>query len=339
MTYYELTTDGILPLRESINFIETGLTAHAGWAFVEQITFTQSAVAKTCRVWKCLGSQNDGGYDFYLYLVRYTTDTLNSSAVFSVRLSEGYNASTDSMIRPAPPASSGAGVPSATDWSIGNGTEYALSLVGGAVGSQMDASVHILNSGATPVVHDHFLVVSKSFVAYGMNRAGSPIGGFYVGNFEPAYSPTYNPVAMLVPGSFSLGATYSGSATRFPNYTSLSVSNEAVPFPSTFPNGWITTIANAEPFLARTEAASVLVTAASPQLSAPALAASGRGGVRGAFPTSVMLQVSEAVTPRNGDFFNISSVEYMRIGNANAVAYSRFSQGDASFWVAKNSTY
>lgn len=352
MTYYETTTDGSAPLTQAISFIETGLAAHTNWLFVKEVAFTQTPLSlvlnpglspapvstHTARIWKCKGSGNTGGQDFYLYLVKQTVETTNN--VLHIRLSEGYNTSTDQVIRPAPGLSVTAGVPvvDQTDFSIGNGTGYALTLGNTVQGYQMRSTVFTSALGvgqASTTVYDHFLVVSASFVAYGSNASGVALGGFYVGNFDPSYSPIYNPVAAIVVG-------LEGGATRFPGYsaTNTAVDADALLIPATYPNGFLTTLAYKERFLNRIEAAAVLVTSKNAKTTGATLAANLRGGLRGALPTSVALQVVEGVTPRNGDYFNVGSTEYFRIGSSTAASYPQSISGATdSLWVSKTATY
>lgn len=336
MTYYNAATNSATAGIDAIAFIEAGLTAaSSSWAFVEGTTYTAGFTGQptTARVWKCLGSQNAGGLDFYVILNRNTSDV----GTISVRLAEGYNATTHAVIRPAQASNSGVVAVNQTDFSIGNGTEYALAATG--VGAQQDHSVFLSNSQGV----DHFMVVSKSFIAYGANVNGLACGGFYVGNFAPSYSATYNPVVAVSVGlnsqQFGSQPTASG-ATRFPNYTTtLQGLQDVNLLPGTFPGGYLTTLSIAESFTAKMEATSVLVAGYAGIAPATQLTLS-RGGLRGTVPTAVMLQVSESSIPRNGDFFSVGAADYFRIGQNTAAAYSTMiSQPNRCFYVSKAATY
>lgn len=335
MTYYNAATNSATAGIDAIAFIEAGLTAaSASWAFIEGTTFTSGFTGQptTARVWKCLGSQNAGGLDFYVILTRQTSD----GGTITVRLAEGYNPSTHAVIRPAQSTNSGAIPVNQTDFSIGNGTEYALAATG--VGAQQDHSVFLNNSQGV----DHFMVVSKSFIAYGANVNGLACGGFYIGNFAPSYSTTYNPVVAVSVGlsspTFGSQATAS-SVTRFPNYTTMIGQPDAYLLPGTFPGGYLTTLSIAETFATKMEASSVLIAGYAAIAPASSLTLS-RGGLRGTMPTSVMLQVSESSVPRNGDFFSVGLADYFRIGQATAAPYSTMvSQPNRCFYVSKTATY
>lgn len=334
MPFYQASTNSTTASADAMAFIETGLSAHAGWTQVDSGALISGTVT---HIWKCLGSQNAYGQDFYLTLYR---DTAGINTL-GVRVSEGYNATTHNVIRPAPAgaASFGATV-SSVDWSIGNGTEYSQNLSGATQGASFIVNV----SCPVTVGNDHFMVVSKSFIAYGMNSSGVPNNGFYVGNFDPSYSSTYNPV-MIVMASASVPNL--GQATRFPNcatspvYPSVS-GGDVFLFPATFPDGYLTTLSIAEKFRGLTEATSVMITGASGYvgINGAGLFASG-GGLRGSLPSSVMLMVAEGIAPRNGDFFTVGSSDYFRIGkNGAAGGYSNMvASPGGSFYIAKNATY
>lgn len=329
MTYYAGSTTSSSPQVDAIAFIETGLTAHAGWVFIESTTFTHGGFSKTARVWKCLGSQNAGGLDFYVLLIRYTDGS--SNPCIGVRLSEGYDVSTHTVSRPVP-ATGSANTVSGTDFSIGNGTLYALTLATPTAGAQQEILSQIGVTGSQSA--DHYLVVSKSFIAYSINVSGSAVPGFYVGNFNPTYSSAYNPV-MLIPANSTMGG-----ATRFPNCTATPTVGDAAVIPATYPSGYLTTFAVPDKFRNVLEASGVLVVGSQATAAAAGVLTSG-GGLRGALPTSVMLQVSEAgSTLRNGDFFSVSGTEYFRIGQASTSVYSTtVNSPNRSFWVSKVSAY
>lgn len=327
MTYYAGSTTSSTPNQDIITFIETGLTAHAGWAFVEATTFTHAGQSKTARVWKCLGTQNAGGLDFYVLLIKYTASG-SGIANIGIRVSEGYDSSGHNAIRPVTGTGTAMTV-SGTDFSIGNGTGYALTLAAATQGSQME-----ILTGDIPANNlDHFLVVSKSFIAYSFNAAATPVNGFYAGNFNPTYSSAYNPVMLIGTGGI-------GGASRFPNCTTTPTTGDAAVIPATFPSGYLTTFAVADKFRNVLEASGVLVTGVQATAAAAGVLTSG-GGLRGSLPTSVMLKVSEAgTTLRNGDFFSVSGTEYFRVGAPGPAVYSTSaSSPNTSFWVSKVAAY
>lgn len=331
MTFYSTTTNSTTPATDIITFIEAGLTAHAGWTFIEQQSYTQSS-AKVSRIWKCLGSQNSGTYDWHLILTRDSAGT----GSFWMKMSEGYNASTHAVIRPCHSVASAA--VNATDWSIGNGTEYALTVLTGSTGGLMDIQVNITAS----VDIEHFLTVSKSFIAYSINQSSAPLAGFYVGNFNPAYSSTYNPVIMNGMSN-TLGGAFSG-ATRWPNAAALPSSNagatsEGLLIPNGYPSGWITTTAVvADTYRGVAEAAPVMVAGVGAASPSNASLIASKGGQRGTMPTGTMVWMTEAGTPRNGDYITISGVDYFRVG-WNSTSFPTTGRSNTAVYVAKTSTY
>lgn len=69
--------------------LTTMLTDHPAWEFVEEYTESTS----TLTVWKCLGTLNSTGEDFFVCFSR-TTSTIGTSAI-GMRLAEVYNPATN----------------------------------------------------------------------------------------------------------------------------------------------------------------------------------------------------------------------------------------------------
>lgn len=92
LTNYAGTTD---PAGDILALIEVRL-ADAGWEFVEQASFTQSALARYMRVWKCPGTLNTSTVDFYIGLVKNQA----AGTYLAARVFEGYNSTTHTIQRP-----------------------------------------------------------------------------------------------------------------------------------------------------------------------------------------------------------------------------------------------
>lgn len=76
-----------------LNAIETLLSGHAAWSFVETVV----SGTFTCRVWKCLGTANSWGSDWYLIL-RRSTSGIATSAI-TITACESYDSSGHLMTR------------------------------------------------------------------------------------------------------------------------------------------------------------------------------------------------------------------------------------------------
>ncbi|HLL68806.1 MAG TPA: hypothetical protein VK453_24290 [Micromonosporaceae bacterium] len=124
---YHLTsmTGSADPAAGIIALIEVDLLA-AGWTFVEETApFTQAAVARLMRVWKCPASLNVAVADFYVGLVRNTA----AGAYFAVRAFEGWDAVAKTMQRPCIQGNVTGYTPAVSPWSAvaqGGGTWVAL---------------------------------------------------------------------------------------------------------------------------------------------------------------------------------------------------------------------
>ena len=122
MSWYELTSDQLDGMGPVVTQLETMLTAHAAWDFVETVTEYGDRVEPvtsadyhyqtyTCRIWKNLGSQNGTGKDFFVAIVTamqefrhedtgalvYTKDSQN----LWILPFEEWNTTTKMMRRPA----------------------------------------------------------------------------------------------------------------------------------------------------------------------------------------------------------------------------------------------
>lgn len=94
--------------------LETMLTDHPAWEFVEEVvegTYTE-------RIWKCLGTLNSTGVDFFVCFMRLTTGIATNPIL--VKLAEQYDAGTNlaSDYAPNPEV---ANTPDVTDGTVGTG--------------------------------------------------------------------------------------------------------------------------------------------------------------------------------------------------------------------------
>ena len=88
MSYQTGSILSATPSNEVMTIIESMLTAHPAWEFVENYvdgTYTN-------RVWKCLGTENGFGQDFYVAFMRLTASI--GTAQIIVQVAEQYNATT-----------------------------------------------------------------------------------------------------------------------------------------------------------------------------------------------------------------------------------------------------
>lgn len=83
------------PAGDIITLVETRLTA-AGWVFVEETAFTQTAVARVMRVWKNPAALNAAAVDFYIGLIKNAV----AGIYFAARAFEGYKTSNHTMQKP-----------------------------------------------------------------------------------------------------------------------------------------------------------------------------------------------------------------------------------------------
>lgn len=102
MTYVAPTavTSDAAPSTTLLTAIESALTTHPAWEFVEERVVS----TYTCRVWKCLAAYNAQGIDFYIAF-RRATATIGTSLI-DVLAGETYDTGTGNMTRYCPPTGS-----------------------------------------------------------------------------------------------------------------------------------------------------------------------------------------------------------------------------------------
>lgn len=108
MSYTSGTITSATPSTVLLAAIETEMTNHPAWEFVEEYvdgTYTN-------RIWKNLGTENDWGQDYYVALMRLTSG-IGANPII-IKAAEQYSTSTHLAIRNIGPSSSTAVTPAAT---------------------------------------------------------------------------------------------------------------------------------------------------------------------------------------------------------------------------------
>lgn len=165
------------PGGDILALVEAQLTI-AGWQFVEENSFTQSATTRLNRTWRCPGTLNVHGVDFYLHLVK------NSAAgtYFAVRMSEAWDAVGKTLLRPV--------ISGATSFS-----PVAVTFTGGAGNWALTGATSptMYDQGwtfTTSTQYDVLVLVSKSYIAFTIHPINSATitASFLGGYMIPGYA-------------------------------------------------------------------------------------------------------------------------------------------------------
>lgn len=228
MAYASGTNTGSTdPVSDFVGEIETLLTAHAAWTFVEEVIDG----SWTYRIWRNSGLQNDWGEDFYIALM-WTSTTLLYSVPF-----EEWDAVNKKGIR-GTPRPENTRTPEATYGSYYGDTGYDLD----------NNNAFYYTSGRmdfSTVSYDWWVVVTKNGLFYMTSEWLFPV---YLGLFE-SFHPT-NPREFplwLVPlgdndidraGTVSRMPEWSGSRSDcFATYAHISSATQWTIMDGTIPDG------------------------------------------------------------------------------------------------------
>jgi hypothetical protein len=107
------------PAEDLATLINTAITAHSNWQFVEDYTVSTTKWS----VYKCLGAGNSIGSDYYVFFNRLTT--AGTTVLYGPGAAETYTTGTHSYGHPCPVPSTSNATP-ASDGSSGGATVYAL---------------------------------------------------------------------------------------------------------------------------------------------------------------------------------------------------------------------
>lgn len=193
--------DAATAARTLRNKIEAILTTHLAWDFVEEVL----SGAVTYRVWKCLGTHNAQGVDFFVFIREDGTGLLGFGA------SELYDAVGDTVNNFCPANIS---VASEADWSVGGTSAGAKAITGADVFHSSSNGVVLVNTTS----FDYFIQVTNDYLLFATS-AGSTTFGAIAGLHE-SYMPADRVPLFAASLSVSVGAGYGPSYSRQLNPTS-----------------------------------------------------------------------------------------------------------------------
>lgn len=185
-----VVTSDAAPSTTLMTAIEGALTTHTAWDFVEE----RVSGSYTFRVWKCSGTYNSQGSDFYVGLCR-TTSGIGTASINVVAF-EGYNSGTGLVTRAVPPRDTSSFTPDATYHAWPSGTGVALSTLVSGTNAPINTST---------ITFTYRIFVSKDRLI--LRTSLSTADFCHVGLFEPYGWPGVTTEFPLVLGS-GLGNHY-----------------------------------------------------------------------------------------------------------------------------------
>jgi hypothetical protein len=189
--------------------IETLMTAHSNWTFIEAVVITTT----TWNVWKNHGSgvadPNDFGSDFFIALGVSTA----SPTVMIIRVFEAWDATGKLAIRPVP-----------TGGQASNADASALA-TGGVVLSTATALPGNNTLVAAPNTNNYYIALSKNALKYGSVRSDAPTTYYpiYAGIFDSFVTDANEFPLVLAGNANTLGTVQggNGSTSRHPKRPSV----------------------------------------------------------------------------------------------------------------------
>lgn len=189
------------PTTDLLTIIEASLTTHPAWEFVEEYVIS----TVTTRVWKCLGTENDFGTDFYICF-RYTTASAGTADLY-ITAAEEYSTSTHQATR---------GVGNPANIITPDATYNAYQ---GATAANFNSTVwnQLCWSVTSTVSFEYFVAVTSNYIL--VKTSATPTYANYVGLFQPFFPSNANEFPLVLCPFGNIDVDGSGSVSRRPTVT------------------------------------------------------------------------------------------------------------------------
>jgi hypothetical protein len=211
VSYTYTTLTSATPATDLMAALNTAIDAHAAWQFVETVT----SGSWTADIFKCLGTVNSFGSDFYVFFAR-------NSATGSVYVGagEGWDATAKKIQRGCINTGTNAATPAtggsyATDRSPVTENDVVAGSNGMLFCSQ-------LNLGVNTSGFEYWLIVTNDAIVVG-TRVGGTSTFDYVGLYDSFHTTTLDPFPLAAlrisnPQDSSQSAAQIGASSRVPNW-------------------------------------------------------------------------------------------------------------------------
>jgi hypothetical protein len=207
-TQYTVTTVAAIAASAGalLTIVENALTAHGGWTYMEEVAFTQGAVARRCRTWRCNSGTNAYGVNFYVQLC---IDNVDNTGRFAVRASEGWDGANHVPLNATvagnatvTPAADFTAAPSGGTWLLAN--------------TQTPAAVDTFWLMSMISITDVVVLVTNSTLWISTEKQGAAvIQGAMAGYMTPLYTDsttTYPPLCVVCLTTPSTSAATQGTS-------------------------------------------------------------------------------------------------------------------------------
>lgn len=281
------------------------------WTFVESFSVTRSAVAYTVRVWKCSGTVNDWGVDYYA-LFGYPTATPTS---VYLTICEQYDSATHKLFYPA--VSTSVALADGSSSGASSGILLSDATTSGPNWASWVATTLTANTQA-----DWYVSITKRHLAFSLSSAAGARGAFIVGGHPPFPGYTQAQMPTMWFTTFSVSSSSSGATRAGAN---------GVTYPSTGPfTAGLTkqgvpcgAVSSSGPMLDRftlSVTGTPVLVGGNDIYSGPSTSGGGYSGLlRCTTPVTGLLTFTETSpgSPRNGDRVTVGGKTYARFGNSS----------------------
>lgn len=208
MTFYSGSINSTTPNTDIMTVLNTNIAAHAAWEFVETVTGTPST--RVTDVYKCLGTSNSFGVDFYVGVCRSAT----AGAAWGFVIGEGWDSGTKKFTNPGVRCAYNTALTIETDLSYGTDRHAAneTTLVAATDGFLRAAGMALVDSGinyAASTAYTWYLSVTNDRIVF-TSTSNSGTVGLYVGLYDSFHSTSLDPFPL-----------YCGALSASPHATSF----------------------------------------------------------------------------------------------------------------------
>lgn len=207
------------PSKDLMDTVGAVIDAHAAWEFVEEVVGTGTNIS---RVYRCLGTLNGFGSDFYAALTR---TSLTSGVV--VVMGEGYDAVNKKLIKPAvyfttTPTAPAADLSYPVDRHVANETTLTAATQGFLHGAGANVSNTFTGLGVNTTGFTYWVHVGSNYVVVA-TRVGSTGTVAYAGLYDSFHTTTVDPFPIWCGGFVSTGTAFQAVGGIVGAYTRQSV--------------------------------------------------------------------------------------------------------------------
>lgn len=207
------------PAKDLMDTVGTTIDAHAAWEFVEEVAGTGTNVA---RVYRCLGTLNGFGTDFYMAMTR---TSLTSGVV--VTIGEGYDSTNKRLTNPAvyfttTPTTPDTDLSYPTDRHVANETTLTAATQGFLYGAGAATSNVFTGLGVNTTGYTYWVHVGATYVVVA-TRVGTAGTAAFAGLYDSFHAVGADPFPIWCGGLVSTGTAFQAVGGIVGAYTRQSV--------------------------------------------------------------------------------------------------------------------